>query len=416
MTRRVALASIAVVCLVMLLLGGVEYLRFAHNLRGQDDSQLAALGERAGILLTRPGPDTLAQLRGPGGAVRRATPTLRELGTIPAEAPGYANARVGGVPLRVLTRSVGARATLSIALDRTPTIRTLTRVRRELLVGSIVGALLAAAALVAITRRALAPVRDVADVADRIARTTDLRARVPDAAGEDELARLTSSINRMLGRLEASDAALRRLVGDASHELRTPITSLRGNLELLMSDAPVTDADRAAALTDAYADTQDLQQLVEDLLALARADAVPSLEPLPVSALVEGLPPERVTIAPDASRATIAGDRPSLRSMVRNMVENAERYGGSWALAIGLDERAVQLRVIDHGPGIPAAERDAVFARFARGSGSGTTSGSGIGLAIVEAVARAHGGGVAIEDTPGGGATFVVALPLAGVG
>jgi len=355
--------------------------------------------------------DTLAQVRGPAGAVRLITPALQALGTIPPEPLGFTNVRVGGLRLRVLTRALSGGTTLSVAIDRTATVRTLTKLRRELVLGAIVGALLAALALVLVTRRALAPVRDVADVADRIARTSDLGARVPAVAGDDELARLTSSINRMLERLQSSDAAVRRLVGDASHELRTPITSLRGNLELLSSDAPVTDEDRTAALADAYAETQNLSQLVEDLLALARADAVPQLEPVPVSALAGGLPSDRVTVAPAVSGALIAGDRPSLRAMVRNLLDNAERYAGTWALAIGGDERTIEVRVIDHGPGIPEAERSAVFARFARGSAGRGTPGSGVGLAIVDAVAHSHGGDVAIEETPGGGATFVVRLP-----
>jgi len=411
MTRRVALASIAVVCLVMLLFGGAAYLRFANHLEGQNDTQLATLAARPGALIGRPGVDTLAQVRGPAGVVRLIPPALQALGTIPSEPLGFTNVRVGGLPLRVLTRALPGHRTLSVAIDRTATVRTLTKLRRELVLGAIVGALLAALALVLVTRRALAPVRDVADVADRIAHTSDLSARVPDVAGDDELARLTSSINRMLERLQSSDAAVRRLVGDASHELRTPITSLRGNLELLSSDAPVTDEDRTAALADAYAETQNLAQLVEDLLELARADAVPQLEPVPVAALADGLPADQVSVAPAVSGAMIAGDRPSLRAMVRNLLDNAERYAGTWALAIGGDERTIEVRVIDHGPGIPEAERSTVFARFARGSAGRGTPGSGVGLAIVDAVAHSHGGDVAIEDTPGGGATFVVRLP-----
>jgi two-component system, OmpR family, sensor histidine kinase MprB len=412
MTRRVALASCAVVCLVTLLLGGAAYLRFARDLRVQNDQQLASLAERPRVLLTRPGPDTLAQLRTAAGVVRSATPALQLLGTIPPKPPGYANATVGGVPLRVLTRSFAGGARFSVALDRTATQRTLTRVRRDLLIGAIVAALLSAAALAWITRRVLAPVHDVATLAERVARTNDLRDRVPQAAGDDELARLTSSINRMLDRLESSDAALRRLVGDASHELRNPITSLRGNLELLMSGTPISDEDRAAALSDAYAQTRDLEQLVEDLLELARADAVPKLEPISVSALVEGLPSERVSVAADVTGAVIAGDERSLQAMVRNLIENAERYAGAWTLTLTRVGSAMELRVVDHGPGIPASERPSVFARFARGSAGRETPGSGIGLAIVEAVARSHGGDVAIENTPGGGATFIVRLPL----
>jgi signal transduction histidine kinase len=345
MTRRIAVASVTVVCVVMLVLGAVLYVRISND-------------------------------------------------------------------LHVTTRLARGRPFL-LALDRLETHLTLTKVRRELVIGALLGALLAAAALVWVTRRALAPVRSAADVADQIARTTDLRARVPVAPGTDELARLTSSINRMLERLEVSDGALRRLVGDASHELRTPITSLRGNIELLRSTAPVTEADRMAALDDAFDETRRLERLVEDLLALARADAAPAPEPVPVAALVEGLPPARVTIMPAAAGATVSGDRPSLQAVVRNLTDNAERYGGGdWSLTVDAHAGSLIARVADHGPGIPPQERERVFERFARGTTAGETAGSGIGLAIVDAVVHAHRGTVAIEDTPGGGgATFVVTLP-----
>jgi signal transduction histidine kinase len=343
MTRRVALASIAVVCVVMLLLGGTLYIRFAHDL--------------------------------------------------------HASSALIRAPLRRELAQVTNRATL-------------VRLRRELILGSVVGAIVAAVAIVIVTRLALAPVRATADVADRIARTSDLGARVPVAPGGDELARLTSSMNRMLDRVEASDGALRRLVGDASHELRTPITSLRGNLELLSSTAPVSEPDRAAALADARADTHRLGQLVEDLLALARADAAPVLEPLPLVSLLSELPADRVQISPAARIAVVSGDRTALESMIRNLTANADRYAGGWELAANADRTYAEMRVIDHGPGIPPVERERVFERFARGAAAAGTDGSGIGLAIVDAVTRAHDGSVEIEDTPGGGATFVVRLPM----
>jgi signal transduction histidine kinase len=283
--------------------------------------------------------------------------------------------------------------------------------RRQLITGMILGGLLAAVALVAVTRRALAPVRSTADVADRIAQTNDLAARVPASSGTDEVARLGRSMNRMLDRLQASDAALRRFVSDASHELRSPVTTLRGNLEMLTDGTRLTVADRDAALADASAETVRLQQLVEELLTLARADATPATRPVAVTELFAELPPDRVAITSAAAEATIAGDLHSLRALVRNLVQNAERYAGGWVLTAGVEQRTVELRVIDRGPGIPVAERARVFDRFARGETAQGTDGSGLGLAIVAATARSHGGGVMIEETPGGGATLVVRLP-----
>jgi signal transduction histidine kinase len=180
----------------------------------------------------------------------------------------------------------------------------------------------------------------------------------------------------------------------------------------LTGGAPVTDADRAAALADAKAETERLGRLVEDLLELARADAAPELAPVPLAELLAQLPADHVTIGPELAGAVIPGDRASLLAMLRNLTDNAERYADGWSLAATRDGETIALRVIDHGPGIRLEERTRVFERFARGAAAGGTSGSGIGLAIVAAVVRAHRGEVAIADTPGGGATFVLRLPL----
>ncbi|HWH10237.1 MAG TPA: HAMP domain-containing sensor histidine kinase [Solirubrobacteraceae bacterium] len=413
MTRRVAVASIAVVTVVMLLVGGAMYIRFAVDLRDQVDDELRSLIAHPAVLLSRPGPDELAQLRGAGGAVRAQTPALEQLGTLPALGIGYASVSLGGAHLRTYTRAVAGRSTLTVAEDLGPTRRTLLRVRRELIVGSLVGAALAALALVVVTRRALLPVREVADLADHVAHTSDLRERAPETADRDEIGRLTRSMNRMLDRLEASDGALRRLVGDASHELRTPLTALRGNLDLLTDGTPLDPTDRAAALGDAHAETRRLQAIVENLLTLARADAVPLPEAVRVADLFDEVPAEHVRLGPATDGLWVTGDASSLRSLVRNLVENGERHGGGVSIEVDGEPDAVVLRFVDHGPGIAPGERERIFERFHRAPGQQASAGSGIGLAIVRTVARSHGGEVTVQDTDGGGATFAVRLPLA---
>jgi two-component system sensor histidine kinase MprB len=411
MTRRVAIAGVIAVCVTALIVGAIVYVRFARDVHGTEDSQLSNLASQPLALLSRRDTSQLAQVRGPGGAVRFQSSALQALGEIPPRSPGYSNANVSGRALRVYTRAVVGGAVLSVAVPTAADAKSLRQLRGGILTGMALGALLASVALVLVTRRALKPVRDTARVADDIARTNDLEARVPAAVGTDEVARLADSMNRMLDRVQASDAALRRLVADASHELRSPVTTLRGNLELLTDGTPLTDADRAAGLADARAETERLQELVEELLTLARADAAPTDEPVVVASLLEELPGVAISVSPAAAAATVHGDPATLRALIRNLVENAERYAGGCSVTLDAEAPWLTLRVIDHGPGIPVDERSLVFGRFARGSEGSRTSGSGLGLAIVEATARAHGGEVTIEDTPGGGATFVVHLP-----
>ncbi len=409
MTRRVATAGVVLVCLTALLVGGVVYLRFAADLRDQLDRELITLVARP----RSPVAGSLVQVRGPTGRVRFESPALTRLGTIPQEAVGFTNLVLGGHRLRVYTRSLPGGRTVSAAVSRRLTFTSLSQLRREILLGMIIGSILASLALILIARRALAPVRDTAELAERITLTHNLGDRVPETTGTDEVARLTRSINRMLENLEASDQALRRLVADASHELRSPVTTLRGNLELLTGGTALSAADRAEALVDARAETERLQQLVEDLLTLARADTAPPSELVEVRALLAEFPAATIDVPAELLSAAVRGDPVSLRASIRNLVENAERYGGGCELQVSSVGRDLELRVIDHGPGIPKGEQTEIFGRFRRGSTARDIPGSGLGLAIVDATVRAYGGQVSLESTPGGGSTFVVRLPRA---
>lgn len=412
MTRRVAIAGVLAVCVTAVLVGGIVYVRFARDVHRSEDHQLFDLASQPRALVSRRDTTELVQVRARSGVVRYQSSALQAIGVIPPREPGYSNANVSGHALRVYTRAFAGGLRLSVAVPTATGARSLRQLRGGILTGMVLGALLASVALVLVARRALKPVRDTAAVADRIARTNDLDARVPAAEGTDEVARLADSMNRMLDRMQASDAALRRLIADASHELRSPVTTLRGNLELLTDGTPLTAADRAAGLADARAETERLQQLVEELLTLARADSAPSGQPIVFACLLDSdLGASSVSVSPAAVGAEVHGDPVTLRALIRNLVENAARYAGGCSIVLDADPRRLTLRVIDHGPGIPPDERTRVFERFARGSTGAGAEGSGLGLAIVEATARAHGGDVAIEDTPGGGATLVVRLP-----
>lgn len=402
LTLRAVLGSSAIVVLIVGLVSLVVFSELREELTQQTDAELEQLTDRPLILFVRPA-DVLARSRGPAGAVR-TTPALAAIGDLPDLPLGYRTVTVGGRDLRVFTRLSPTVGRLSVARDVTATQRTVDHLGRLMLIAGVVAAALGTAALVLVMRAALAPVRRTAAVAEAVAVTSDLSRRVAGGERADELGRLVSAVNRMLDRLETSDAALRRFVGDASHELRTPVTTLRGNVELLMADTAMDPGERALVLDDTHDEILRMQSLVDDMLALARAEGTPrEHQRVAVSDIVDGANAGLVVI----------GDRDALTRLVRNLVENAERYAGGGSVSADRHDGAVRIRVVDRGPGIPAELRDRIFDRFARGDADQGTPGTGLGLAIVQGIARAHGGDARIEDTPGGGATVVVTLPVA---
>lgn len=292
--------------------------------------------------------------------------------------------------------------------------------------GSMLVAVPAATALLAwvvwvLVGRALAPVEAIrAEVADISGDDLGRRVPVPDA--DDEVARLASTMNRMLDRLEASVVTRRRFVSDASHELRSPLTRLRTQLETARRGDDV-DALRRSLLEDAA----ELQELVEDLLVLARVDEgrapVPSRIDLDELVLAEVVRARAATgghadarsvqiSASGVSGAEVLGDRSALQRVVRNLLDNAVRHAET-RVEVTLRERAeeVELVVADDGPGVAADDVERVFERFTRldDARSRDAGGTGLGLAIVREVTEQHGGHV--EVIPGVGARFVVVLP-----
>lgn len=232
--------------------------------------------------------------------------------------------------------------------------------------------------------------------------------------GNDEVARLANSFNRSAGHIEALVDAQRRLLANASHELRSPLARIRMAIELLHG-AP--DAAMHAELTRNVA---ELDQLIDEILLASRLDAAVdtplAIEPVDLTALLAE-ECARVNATLDAMPVPFAGDAKLLRRMVRNLLENARRHGGVTPIEVTLRQPStgmLALAVCDAGPGVPVAERENIFAPFYRLPGARERDGSvGLGLSLVRQIARRHGGGVVCEGRDGGGSCFVVTLPVA---
>ncbi|MFE5077432.1 sensor histidine kinase [Streptomyces halstedii] len=293
-------------------------------------------------------------------------------------------------------------------------------------VGSVRGAMLAglpalllvvAAVTWLVTRRALRPVEGIRRELAAITASQDLGRRVPEPGSRDEIARLARTTNETLSALETSVDRQRRFVADASHELRSPIASLRTQLEVGAAHPELLD------LPGAVADTVRLQALAADLLLLARLDAGerPGRAAVDLGALVreevsqragDRIPVE-VSVA-EGGAVEVSGSRGQLARVIGNLLDNAERHAErSVAVTVRAEGRDVCLEVADDGTGVPPAERERIFERFVRLDDARTRDdgGAGLGLALARDIASRHGGTLTVDTSPRGGAAFTLRLP-----
>ncbi|MDW5592841.1 HAMP domain-containing sensor histidine kinase [Conexibacter stalactiti] len=279
--------------------------------------------------------------------------------------------------------------------------------------------LLASALAWLVAGRVLAPLRELRDTAREIG-DEDLTRRI-EVRGSDEIAELGRTFNAMLDRLERTFDVQRQLVSDAGHELRTPITIIRGHLELL-GDDPRERRETVALVTD---ELDRMARFVDDLLTLAKAERNDFLHLGDVDldvlteellAKAQALASDRVWSADAIAVGRLRGDRQRLTQAVVNLARNAvEHTGPGDAIALGsaFERGEARIWVRDGGPGVAEAEQERIFERFARAGRSRRRSdGAGLGLAIVRAIAEAHGGRVELRSRPGEGATFTVVVPV----
>lgn len=302
--------------------------------------------------------------------------------------------------------------------------RTLRTQRTILGAGSLGAVAVAAGAGLLVSRRVLAPLTTAASAAAAVA-AGDLSTRVP-LTGDPDLDRLGRSFNDMARALDERIARDTRFASDVSHELRSPLTSLSTAVQVLEGRREELGERSRRALDLVGAEVRRFQALVTDLLDISRADAGvddSTLEPVVVADLVHHALTARPAPVPlrvdeEAREARALGDKRRLERVIANLVDNAEQHGhGVHEVAVHLDGGLVQIVVDDLGPGVPEADRPVIFGRFARGRAAGRRSGGsgggvGLGLALVDEHVRLHGGRVTVADRPGGGARFVVELPL----
>jgi two-component system sensor histidine kinase MprB len=456
--RRITLVSAAAVAVAVILASALTYLLVAHQLRGQVDAQLRgrahgvpfvasrAGSDREGVpLLPREIPRELFgglsphpnQVRGyqqlvnsSGEVLRRSAPNV----TLPVNAatraladkggrPVFSDARVNGTNLRILAEAVRPGYAIQFAQPLTEVDSLLRHLRLILTLIALAGIALAALLGRLVTGAVALPVRRLTRAAEHVARTQDLSERIKPT-GVDEIGRLAVSFNAMLdalqrsmGALDASVHAQRQLVADASHELRTPVTSLRTNIEILQQEQDMAPAERQRLLGDVVEQIEELTLLMNDLIELARDEQPRSgAEDVRLDLIVEEAVERARRHSPDTpfqvqlDPLVLLGDPQRLSRAVNNLIDNAINYSPPGS-TVEIVLRGEELSVRDHGAGISERDLPHVFDRFYRGAEARGRPGSGLGLAIVRQVAEQHRGSIAAQAAPGDGTLMHLRLP-----
>jgi len=436
---RLTLAFAAVMALVLSGMGLFVYARVGKALGASIDQSLTSQSSEASrharegrnlLDADVDGGATLAEVVAADGSVTRSDP-----GNLPLLIPekDLAKLRAGSTVRGAvsLKRPVGDWRYLAVPIEGGAVVvarslegreESLHRLLRELLLAGPLALILASFAGYGLAAAALRPVEAMRRRAEDVSAHTPGRLPVP--AGGDEISRLATTLNDMLGRLEAAFEHERQFVSNASHELRTPLAMLRTELDLALR-RPRTHAELEGAVRSAAHETNRLSQLAEDLLLLARVDqgALPiRAERLGVEELFGAVVERFARLAENEGRVieirpsntAVVGDRTRVEQALANLVENALTYGRGAIDVYSLErDDVVELHVVDSGPGFPPGFIKRAFDRFARADESRTGGGSGLGLSIVALIAQAHGGSAAAVNRPEGGADVWLALPRA---
>ncbi|MBI5029315.1 MAG: HAMP domain-containing protein [Chloroflexi bacterium] len=329
------------------------------------------------------------------------------------------------VPLTVRGQVIAA---VVVAESLQPVSDTLRQLAVLLVGGILVALILASAVGFVLAGTALAPIDRITQTAKSIANSNDLASRIEEKNKNDEVGRLAATFNEMLGRIEELFRAQQRFVADVSHELRSPLTAIRGNLDLLRRGAIDNIEERQTALAAVDSEASRMQRLVVDLLLLAQADAGVEIHKqiveldtllLDVYRQVRLTAPSVKVILGGEDQIQVAGDPDRLKQLFLNLMDNAVKYtptGGQVTLSFGHDDNGdcAQVSVSDTGVGIPEQDLPKVFDRFYRvdKARSREKGGTGLGLSIAKWIVDQHGGKIDVASQLGKGTTFTVCLPL----
>jgi two-component system, OmpR family, sensor histidine kinase MprB len=334
--------------------------------------------------------------------------------TFSPSGPHFANKVIKGINSRVLTMSLAGKR-IQVARSLEEVDKSLAHLRWLLLVISVAGIGVAALLGAFVSRRAVAPLRRLTETTERIVETGDLSQRVGHR-GRDEISRLGARLDELLGTLEASLRSQRQLVADASHELRTPIATLRANVELLAAPGELEPQERTELLEDVQEELEAMTMLVGELVELARGeeqDVAP--RDFRLDEVVQTAVDRAARRAPAVAfrtslePSTVRGVPERVERAVSNLLDNARKWspaGGTVDVAVA--DGTVEVR--DEGPGIAAEDRPLVFNRFYRSAAARGMPGAGLGLAIVKQIADAHGGSIRVDSGPNGGAILRLQL------
>lgn len=463
-TFRGRLATrITALCLVVLAVAGtLIYFGVRRTLhQGLDQSLIAIARSELASEFDEPGvglhvhPEAVSALAGTAkiaritdaaGTVRAATPNLAAGPPLAdddaararalAGTPAFANLRRGTLGYRGVyypLRWEGAPFAALVALPTEPIERSLRALAGGLALALAVAGVTAAFASVRLARRLTAPLERIAEAA-RAVPERGLSARIPTVSPDAELAAVTAVLNQMLDALERAvhveqqaTAAQRRFVSDAAHELRSPLTNVRGTIEVTLR-RPRAAAEYEETLRVAGREIERLCRLADDLLTLSRAEAGGlAHHPAPCDAVAivdqalhawsERAAARHVRLARAAPPTLpIVADADRLRQVIDNLIDNGLRYAPpetDLAVTVAAANGTAAITVADRGPGLTADQQAHVFDRFYRvdDSRARSSGGSGLGLAIAKAIVDAHHGTIAIDSTPGAGCAFVVRLP-----
>jgi two-component system sensor histidine kinase MprB len=445
--KRLAWAAAVAVAVAVILVAIVCYLVVRSQLLGQVDSALKAQAvavEDGQATLGQPLPGPPASMGGPAqyyqlvaadGATNGdlSLPVDKRVTAVANNnADAYfSDVQIGGSHFRELTFPTTVRHGIALEPGAVQLARPLDGIEnilrnlRLVLLGLCAGGIALAALLGRLAaRRVLAPLAEVAQTAQHIEETEDLSSRLRVHA-DDEVGQLATRFNAMIERLQHSREAVddsvraqRQLVADASHELRTPITSLRTNIEVLLEQGDeLSDDDRHRLLADVLEQSEELSTLIGDVIELARGDLpITSAEDVRLDRIATESIARAHRAFPHVNfesslEAVIAEGVPErLARAVNNLLDNAAHHSPRDGLVeVVVDREGIRVR--DHGTGIDEADLPYVFDRFYRGANSRHRQGSGLGLAIVRQVAVQHGGSIDAANAPDGGAVFTLRLP-----